>query len=177
MSNPPVVIIPPNSAPNGADWADPWRHPELFAGVTVRRIAAYAIDVVVIAVLAVVVWFVGSLLSVLSFGLLLPVKALALALLPLAYHTLMVASRRSATLGMGIMGLKVRSLLPQGAVGDGRPTLIQAMIQVVAFYGSITLTGSLILLVGLFNARRRLMHDWLAGTVVVNEGAGRHDLG
>lgn len=172
-SMPPVVIIPPGDA----DWADPWRHPELFAGITLRRVVAYALDVLVVTGLAMLVWFVASFLVVLSFGLLLPVKVLALALLPLAYHIGLLATPRAATLGMRAMGLRLVSVAPGAAAWGGRPTPFQAMIQVVSFYGSVALTGSLVLVVALFNARRRTLHDWLAGTVVVNDGAGRHDLG
>lgn len=169
MTTAPITVIPPGP---GA-WADPWLHPELFAGVTMRRVLAYGVDVVVVAVLAVMVWIVGSLLTVLSLGLLLPVKVLALALLPLAYHVVLLSSSASATLGMRLFGLRLVSLSPDAAAWGGRPTPFQAMIQVVAFYGSMALTGALILIVALFNARRRTLHDWLAGTVVVNDAAWR----
>lgn len=168
MSTSPVTVLPP-----AAGWADPWLHPELFAGVTLRRILAYGVDVVLVAMLAVAVWIVGSLLTILSFGLLFPAKVLALALLPLAYHVAFLCSSASATLGMRLFGLRLLSLSPDSAAWGGRPTLIQAMIQVVAFYGSMALTGALILVVALFNARRRTLHDWLAGTVVVNDAAWR----
>lgn len=173
MSPPPAIII----APAQPRWGDAWAHPEYFAGITLKRIVAYAIDVVVVGLLALMVWFIGGFLVVLSFGLLLPVKALALALLPLAYHSLLLAGSRSATLGMRTMGIRVMSLSANSAALGGRPTLFQAMIQTVAFYGSVPLTGSLILLVTLFNSRRRTLHDWLAGTVVVNDLSARHDVG
>lgn len=173
MSIPPAIIV----VPAQARWSDAWAHPEYFTGVTLKRVLAYAIDVVVVTLLAVLVWFIGSFLTVLSFGLLLPLKAVALALLPLAYHSLLLAGRRSATLGMRAMGLRVMSLSADSAAWGGRPTLFQAMIQTVAFYGSLALTGSLILLIALFNPRRRTLHDWLAGTVVVNDVAASHDVG
>jgi uncharacterized RDD family membrane protein YckC len=169
----PVVVI----APDQPEWADAWTHPEYFAGVTLRRILAYAIDILVVAALAVPVWFAGMLLTALSFGFLAPVQALALALLPLAYHILLIASPRASTFGMRVMGLRVMSLAADDMSGGGRPALFQAMILTVAFYGSLALTGSLILLVALFNPRRRTLHDWLAGTVVVNDLSPRHDVG
>lgn len=173
MSTPPaVVIIPPEPG-----WGDAWAHPEYFQGVTLRRIMAYAVDVMVVAVLAVPVWFASMVVTALSFGLLAPLPALALALLPLAYHVSLLAGPRSATFGMRVMGLRVMSLSRDSLAWGGRPTLFQAMIQIVAFYGSVALTGSLILLVALFNPRRRTLHDWLAGTVVVNDLSPRHDVG
>lgn len=173
MSLPPaIVVIPPQP-----EWGDAWAHPEYFAGVTLKRVLAYAIDILIVGALALPVWFIGTFLSALSFGLLAPVQALALALLPLAYHILLLAGSHSATIGMRIMGLRVMSLSRDALTWSGRPTLFQAMIQIVAFYGSMALTGALILLIALFNPRRRTLHDWLAGTVVVNDLPSRHDVG
>lgn len=172
MPIPPAIVIPPEPG-----WGDAWAHPEYFQGVTLRRIMAYVIDVLVVAALAVPVWFAGMFVTALSFGLLAPLPALALALLPLAYHISLLSMPRSATVGMRVMGLRVVSLSRESLAWGGRPTLFQAMIQIVAFYGSVAVTGSLILLVALFNPRRRTLHDWLAGTVVVNDVSPRHDLG
>lgn len=157
------VILAPNSA-----WADARLHPDYFEAVTLKRIVAYILDIVLVAIISVAVWFASLLLGIVSLGLLLPLQALMVALVPLAYHTLLVSGRHAATFGMRAMGLKVVSIAPQIPSGGGRPTVFQAMILTVAFYGSIALTGSLILVVALFNARRRTLHDWLAGTVVVN---------
>lgn len=160
----PLIVVP---APQ-SEWADARVHPEYFDGVALKRIVAYALDVVVVAVLAVTVWFAGLLLGLLSLGLLLPLQAVAVALVPFLYHTLLIAGRRSATLGMRAMNLRVMSVVPMDAAWGGRPTLFQAMIQTVAFYGSVMATGFLVLAVAVFNPRRRTLHDWLAGTVVVN---------
>lgn len=167
MSQPstPIVVLPPQTAP---DWANPWSHPELFQGVTLKRIMAYLVDLTLVTVLVALVWFASGVLVMLSLGLLLPVQALLVAAVPFAYHILTIAGPRSATLGMRLMGLRVRRMEPLPFDGDGRPTLVQAMILTVTFYGSVAMTGSLVLLVVLFNARRRALHDWLAGTVVVN---------
>jgi uncharacterized RDD family membrane protein YckC len=166
MQNQPAVIIIPPGRP---EWADAWAHPEFYQGVTVKRILAYAIDAVAVLVIAAAVWFAGLVLGLLSFGFLFPLQALAVALVPLAYHSLLIAAPRSATLGMRAMNLRVMSIAADAAALGGRPTLFQAMIQTVAFYGSLALTGSLVLVVALFNPRRRTLHDWLAGTVVVND--------
>ena len=151
------------------EWADPWGHPEYYAGITARRIVAYLIDCLILAVAIMVIWSTLAVLGFLTLGLAWMLMAVPSALAPLAYHTLLIAGPRSATLGMRLMGLRVMSLTPGG---DGRPTLFQAIIQTVAFYGSIAATGSLILLAALFNARRRTLHDWLAGTVTVHDGGG-----
>lgn len=173
MATPPVIVLPPR----GDDSTDPWIHPELYDGVTLRRVFAYGLDIAILTALAVGLWIVGTFLAVLSFGLLLPLKVLALALLPLAYHIGFLASGGAATPGMRAMGLRLVSTAPDAGDWGGRPTLVQAAIQVVCFYGSVTLTGALVLLVALFNARRRTLHDWLAGTVVVRDAAWRRGAG
>lgn len=164
--------MPTSSSPQVIDaipvWADPWTHPGYYEGITFKRMLAYGIDFLAVAACAAIVWVAFGILGLLSLGLLLPLQALAVALVPFLYHTLLIAGSRSATLGMRIMGIRVLSIAPGAEAGNGRPTLLQAAIQTVAFYGSLAFTGSLILLVVLFNPRRRTLHDWLAGTVVVN---------
>ncbi|MGE0847328.1 MAG: hypothetical protein AB7L41_13755, partial [Flavobacteriaceae bacterium] len=43
-----------------------------------------------------------------------------------------------------------------------------AAAHALAFYVSVTFLTPFILLFGLFNARRRLLHDVVCGTVVIN---------
>jgi uncharacterized RDD family membrane protein YckC len=62
---------------------------------------------------------------------------------------------------MSLFGLEVRSWTGQ------RPTVWQAVLMAVLFYATIGPTGGLVLLVALFNGRRRTLHDLLSGTVVV----------
>ncbi len=157
-------------------WGDPWSHPEYYAGITGKRVIAYLIDLVVVSTLMVLAWAGLAVLGLFTFGLAWHLLWLPGTLGPLAYHSLLIAGRRSATLGMRAMGIRVLSLAPaplrQGPqLQGGRPTLFQAIILTVAFFASVLATGSLILLVALFNTRRRTMHDWLAQVVVVNNVA------
>lgn len=151
-----------------APWADPWAEPRYYMGVTPRRVYAYCLDLVIVGLLWLVAFLAGVLVGALTLGLLWPVVVAALGVVPLAYHTLTIAGPRSATIGMRIAGVRVMSL----TAADGKPGLVQALLQTVGFYASLALTGSLILLVALFNPRRRTLHDLLAGTVVVNDPAG-----
>ncbi len=154
-------------------WADPWSHPEYFTGITAKRIVAYAIDVALIGMAVALIWTFLVVLGIFTFGLAWGVLWLPSLLVPLAYHSLQIGGPRAATLGMRAMGIRVASLLPPPAslvqVEGGRPTLFQAIIQTVAFYVTVPGTGALILLVALFNPRRRTVHDWLAAVVVVND--------
>jgi uncharacterized RDD family membrane protein YckC len=140
---------------------DPASFPELYEGVLWRRVFAYMVDLVFIGIIAVGVWIVFAVLWLLSLGLLGPLLWFLFGLVPLAYHTLLLSGRHSATLGMRCFDLELRS------VTGARPSFIQALIQTALFYVTVGMTGSLILLVALFNRRWRTLHDFLAGTVMV----------
>ena len=51
----------------------------------------------------------------------------------------------------------------------GAPSyFVLGAMHVVLFWVSLSIFTPLILLVGLFNGRRRLLHDMLLGTVIIN---------
>lgn len=151
------------------EWNDPWGQPRYYMGITARRVYAYCIDLVVVGLLMGMVFMASIILGALTLGLLWPALMLVMALTPIAYHTLTIAGPRAATLGMRAANIRVMSVGANAFDGNGRPSLLQAAIQTACFYGSVAVTGSLILLVALFNPRRRTVHDMLAGTVVVND--------
>ena len=158
-------------------WGDPWSHPEYFTGITGKRVVAYLVDLIVVGSLVAAAWTGLAVLGFFTFGLAWHLLWLPGTLGPLAYHSLLIAGPRSATFGMRAMGVRVLSLAPAPEhrgpqLQGGRPTLFQAIILTVAFFATVLATGSLILLVALFNARRRTVHDWLARVVVVNEIGG-----
>ncbi|MEX2616591.1 MAG: RDD family protein [Alphaproteobacteria bacterium] len=134
---------------------------ELYEGVVWRRVVAYLIDVMIMLVVFAALWFVVFL----SFGILSGLMVLA-PLVPLCYHSLMIAGPRSATLGMQFMSLEVR-----GQAGQ-RPELLQAFVMVALFYLSVAFTSWLILIAALFNDRRHCVHDYLSGTVVIRTDDG-----
>jgi len=151
----------PVAEPVGDIMPDPALYPALFDGVLWRRLLAYCVDLVCIGALlaAAVVPFLT--LTVLSLGLLAPVLWFLFGLIPLAYHTLLVGGPRSATLGMRLFDLQLRSW-------DGeRPVLLQALLHAILFYLSVGATCFLILLFALFNRRKRTLHDVLAGMLMV----------
>ena len=158
---PPKREIVPDAEPD-LERFDHLAHPETFGGVTMRRIFAYLVDLLVIAPVVTVVAVIFWMLGVLTFGLLTPLLALMLLAVPFCYHTLLIGGPESATLGMRLMGLRVRRL------DGGRPDYILAALLTVAFYVSVALTSWLILIVALFNIRGRTLHDWLCGTLVIN---------
>lgn len=141
---------------------DPVRHPEYFDGVLWKRVFAYWVDLVVIALLWGILWIPAGFLGLLSLGFLWPPIMLALSLVPLLYHTALIGGARSATVGMRLFGLSVR-------VRDGsQPDFLRAALLTVMFYVSVMLTAWLVLLIALFNREKRTLHDILCNTIVVN---------
>jgi uncharacterized RDD family membrane protein YckC len=140
--------------------------PQLYGGLILRRSLAYLVDVLIIAVLGFCLGLVLFLAGVLTFGLLTPLGVLVMALWPLAYHSFFVATR-GATPGMSLFGLELRDW-------SGAPVEpLQAILVVLLFYVTISLTAWLVLIVVLLNDRGRALHDILASTVMVRRQAGR----
>ena len=140
---------------------DPAATPEFFARVTLKRVVAYLVDFAIIGILSLAALAAFWILGVLSFGLLSPLFAVVLPLIPLTYHTAFIGGPESATPGMRLFGLEVHRM-----EGD-RPGYLQAALLTVVFYVSVGVTGWLILLVALFNGRGRTFHDYLCGTVTI----------
>src|SRR5437868_14605620 len=113
---------------------DPAAVPEAYEGVLWRRTLAYFVDLCVIAVIAVLCWIVFAVLWLLSFGLLGPVLWFAFGLIPLAYHTLLLSGPRSATIGMRLFDVELRSVTGE------RTGLLQALIQTAMFYTTVRAT-------------------------------------
>ena len=142
--------------------ADPLTDRRLLDGVRTRRSMAFLVDVVLVAVLtllaAVVVFFLG--IFTLGLGWLL--YAILWPAVALLYCAFTLGGANSATPGMRTFGLEMRTL------DGGRMTPVLAAIHSVLFYASVSLLTPFILLVALISDRKRLLHDIVLGTVVVN---------
>jgi uncharacterized RDD family membrane protein YckC len=126
---------------------DPATQPELFDGVLSRRVAAFIIDFIILAIPVVLVAMFIFAFGIVTLGLgfalywLLPPGTVIWALL---YFGATLGGPNSATIGMRVMDLEMRN-----------------------WYGA----PAFVLLVAFFNERRRLLHDILLGTVVINNAA------
>ena len=151
----------PNLQPHAFD---PYAQPELFRGVLTRRVIAFIIDLIVLSVpVALAILFI-AIFGLLTLGL---GWALFWLVSPsivwaLFYYGSTLGGPHSATIGMRVMDLELRTWY--GAPGY----FVLGAAHAVVFYISISVLTPLILLIGLFNARRRLAHDILLGTVVIN---------
>jgi uncharacterized RDD family membrane protein YckC len=147
---------------------DPVANPELFEGVLVRRSIAFLIDIVIIAIpvlFAALFVFVFGLITLglgwVLFKLLWP----ATVIWAVVYYGLTFGSAASATIGMRVMELEMRTWY-------GAPAyFVLGAVHGVLYWVSISFLTPLILLVAFFNERRRLLHDMLVGTIVINAPA------
>lgn len=131
-----------------------------FDGVRTKRIIAYIIDLICIAVLTFAAGICAFFLGILSFGALTPLLGIILALIPIGYHTYTIGSAKNGTIGMQMMDLEVY-------LEDGRePDFISAFFHSGIFYASMMLTSGFIILVSLFNDKGKLLHDYLTGSGV-----------
>ena len=147
---------------------DPATQPELFEGVLARRVIAFVIDFLVIAVpvaLAAMFIFAFGLVTLgLGFALYWLLSPAAV-LWALFYFGATLGGPSSATLGMRMVDLEMRTWY------GGNAYFVLGAVHAVVFWLSISALTPFILLVAFFNERRRLLHDLLLGTVVINNAA------
>jgi uncharacterized RDD family membrane protein YckC len=138
-----------------------WR---AYSGVLSRRVFAFIIDYMIVALLwipaAVIVFFLG----IITLGLgwmLYPALFIIVALL---YFGMTLGGPSQASPGMRAMGITLVRL-------DGRRMdFLTALVHTALFWLINSILTPLILLVGLFTERSRLVHDLLLGTVVARTG-------
>src|SRR5262250_2317366 len=147
---------------------DPTTQPELFEGVLARRVIAFLIDFVVIAipvVLAAMFIFAFGIVTLgLGFALywLLPTATVIWALV---YFGATLGGAKSATIGMRLMDLEMRTWY-------GAPAyFVLGAVHAIAFWFTVSFFTPFVLLVAFFNRRRRLLHDILLGTVIINNAS------
>jgi uncharacterized RDD family membrane protein YckC len=144
---------------------DPWTQPELFRGVLTRRMFAFLIDIVVLSIPVILACMFIAVFGVVTLGLgwaLFWLVSPASVIWALIYYGASLGGPHSATLGMRVMDLELRTWY--GAPGY----FVLGAMHAVLFWISVSVLTPLVLLVGLFNGRRRLLHDIILGTVVIN---------
>ncbi len=144
---------------------DPWMQPELFRGVLVRRFFAFLIDLLVLSIPVIVGVIFIAILGVITLGFgwaLFWLVSPASLIWAVAYYGASLGGPHSATIGMRAMGLEMRTW-------SGEPGyFVLGAMHAILFWISVSVFTPLILLVGLFNNRRRMLHDMLLGTVIIN---------
>jgi uncharacterized RDD family membrane protein YckC len=144
---------------------DPWSAPDLFRGVLTRRVFAFLIDLIVLSVPVILALIFIAVFGLVTLGLgwaLFWLVSPASVIWAIVYCGATLGGPHSATLGMRVMDLELRTWY--GAPGY----FVLGAMHAVLFWISVSVLSPFVLLVGLFNARRRLLHDFVLGTVVVN---------
>ncbi len=147
---------------------DPAANPELFEGVLARRFIAFIIDVVIIAVpvmFAAIFIFMFGFVTLGIGWVLFKLLSPAAVIWAIFYYGLTFGGPASATIGMRVMDIEMRTWY-------GAPAyFVLGAVHAVVFWITVSVLTPLILLVGFFNERRRLLHDILVGTIVINKAA------
>src|SRR6185295_3256499 len=144
---------------------DPNLQPELFRGVLTRRVFAFLIDLVVLSVPVILGYLFIAVFGLITLGLgwtLFWLAWPASIVWAIVYYGSSIGGPHSATVGMRVMDLEL--LTWYGAPGY----FVLGACHAVLFWVSVSFLSPLVLLVGLFNGRRRLLHDIILGTVVIN---------
>ncbi|WNV10513.1 RDD family protein [Tardiphaga sp. 709] len=149
---------------------DPYAQPDLFRGVLMRRIVAFLIDLVVLSIPIVLAVIFIAVFGVVTLGLgwaLFWLISPATVIWPVVYYGMSLGGPHSATVGMRMMDLQMRTF-------SGTPGyFVLGAAHAVLFWASVSLLTPLVLVVGLLNGRRQLLHDLVLGTVVVNNSVVR----
>lgn len=131
-----------------------------YEGVRTRRIFAFIVDYVIVALLCVPFAIIVFLLGILTLGLGWMLFGALFPTVALLYIWFTLGSASQATVGMNMMGVRLERL-------DQRPVDgVLALVHTVLFWAGNVILTPLILLAPLFLDRKRTLHDLLLGTVV-----------
>ena len=150
---------------------DPNLQPELFRGVLARRAFAFLIDLVVLSVPVILGYIFIFVFGIVTLGLgwaLFWLAWPATVIWAVVYYGASIGGPSSATIGMRMMDLELCTWY--GAPGY----FVLGATHAVLFWVSVSFLTPLVLLVGLLDGRRRLLHDIILGTVVINSSIRSH---
>jgi Predicted membrane protein/domain len=132
-----------------------------FSGVRTRRIIAFCIDYILIALLLIPVGLLVLLLGVITIGLGWLLFSVLGPLTALLYVAVTLGGRHQSTIGMRMMDLRLERL------DGGRVDPFLAIAHTVLFWIGNAVLTPFILLLALITRYKRTLHDLLLGTVVV----------
>ena len=131
-----------------------------YDGVRTRRIFAFIVDYVIVALLCVPFAIIVFLLGILTLGLGWMLFGALFPTVALLYIWFTLGSASQATVGMSMMGVRLERL-------DQRPVDgMLAIVHTVLFWAANVILTPLVLLLPLVLDRKRTLHDLLLGTVV-----------
>jgi uncharacterized RDD family membrane protein YckC len=143
----------------------PVSNPELFEGVLARRCIAFVIDVLIITIPVLFAAVFIFMLGLITFGLgwvLFWLLSPAAVIWAICYYGLTFGGPASATIGMRIMDLEMRTWY------GARCYFVLGAAHAILYWLSVSFLTPFILLVAFLNERRRVLHDIAVGTIVIN---------
>ncbi|WP_068315938.1 RDD family protein [Polycladidibacter hongkongensis] len=138
---------------------------DLFSSVRSKRIFAFLIDFIAISIVFAIAFVAVFVLGIVTLGLGFLLYAILWPAVALGYICLTLGGANSATPGMRSMGLQMRRT--NGTAMDPAYALAHTLL----FYFSVSLLTPLVLLVSLLSNQKRLLHDIVLGTIVINTAA------
>ena len=144
---------------------DPVANPELFEGVLARRVVAFLIDFVILSIPVVFVSMFIFVVGIVTFGLGFLIYGLlwpGMVIWAICYYGATLGGPHSSTIGMRAMDIEMRTWYGSPAY------FVLGAVHAVVFWVTVSMLTPFVLLVCLFNERRRCLHDMLVGTTVIN---------
>lgn len=133
-------------------------------GVLTRRVFAFVIDALIVALLSIPVSIVIFFLGVFTLGLGWFLYAIMFPAIAIVYVAFTMGGEAQATVGMRANDIRIARL------DGGRIDPLTALVHSVLFWAGNVILTPLILLVTLFADQKRALHDLLLGTIVVRTG-------
>lgn len=140
---------------------DPASVPELFENVLPRRVMAFLIDSFIMIFVTTLVTIIGAVAGFFTLGLAWIALPVVILLVILGYYAGTLGSHSRATIGMQAMDLVLTPT--RGAPLDGWRILIHPLV----FWITVWLAWPVSLLIALFTPRREMVHDLIAGTLML----------
>ena len=150
------------------DAYDPEKSPEYFEGVLPRRVVAFFVDAVLIVGPIVLLALFIFVFGLVTFGLgwlLFWILSPPFVIWAIVYVGATLGSPHSATIGMRMVDLELRTWY------GGPMYFLLGAVHAIFFWVSVTTLSPFILIIALLNRQHRLLHDFLTGTVMINNTA------
>lgn len=143
------------------DLPNPAESPELFEEILSRRVVAFLIDCIIMSVLIVAAFICTAILGIVTLGLAWLTFPIIVPIVFIAYYAVTLGSSARATIGMRAMDVVLTPT--RSATLDGW----LAFLHVILFWISCSVLTPFVLAVGLITNRRQLLHDIVAGVLMV----------
>jgi uncharacterized RDD family membrane protein YckC len=140
---------------------DPATNPELYEGVLTRRVLAFLVDMVIVGIALGVATIVGGIIGFLTFGIGWLVTLVVLPVIVIGYYAVTLGSPARATIGMQMMDIVLTPT--RGQPLDGPVAFVHTLL----FWITAWIAWPISLIVALFTPRRQMVHDYLAGTLML----------